>query len=283
MGGDGEDFLLLNTVKKNPKDSEEFEQIPFFKDIESMNIKFYPEENIHKFKIGKHIDSLGVYGEILRPYTVNVVTSIDNYKNILEIIDKENLELNGEIKKRNYTLNLKVPKEKILETYEDIGNILKEKVAFDESYNTLNEVVLEEHRKYEDLSTMLIISLLIVIVFIVNIVNGYSSINLSFMTRKKEIGTIYSLGIIKEDLEKILKREYLLEQLKAFLLLIILNIISFLIISKFFGRLSMTSIIRNISFIGFFAFTFLVFFANYIIYIKTMKNITEKNIIELIS
>ena len=136
----------------------------------------------------------------------------DTYFKLLDEWNKYYLSENNEKRRNTYELSMQVDKNKL----EDIKNEIKDKldssIAYNESYN-LTTSKDEEANRMKDVKTFgLMIISIASIIFILNITNGYSSINLSLMARKKEIGSLISCGIDEEELKNKFTRDFIIEQ-----------------------------------------------------------------------
>ena len=117
---------------------------------------------------------------------------------------------------------------------------------------------------------------------VLNITNGYSSINLSLLSRKKEIGSFYSCGMDLDELKRVYGKEYLNEQIKSLLIVILTSIGVMFIISIFSSRLTFLNLVRYYDYKLFIAFSLVVYGINVLIYHLSLKRIIDRPTIDLI-
>src|SRR5699024_89877 len=118
--------------------------------------------------------------------------------------------------------------------------------------------------------------------FVLNITNAYSSINISLLSRTKEIGTLYSLGMDKEDLKKRYSSDFIKEQIKSFILALIVTILIMLIASVLLENLTMKLMIMYYPWMYFIAFTIIIYFINISIYHSALERVLRRPIVSLI-
>ena len=120
------------------------------------------------------------------------------------------------------------------------------------------------------------------IILVLNITNGYSSINLSLMSRRKEIGSFYSCGMDLDELKRVYEKEYLNEQIKSLLIVILTSIGVMFIISIFSSRLTFLSLLNYYDYKIFLGFSLIVYCINLLIYHFSLKRILDRPTIDLI-
>lgn len=81
-------------------------------------------------------------------------------------------------------------------------------------------------------------------IFVLNITNGYSSINLSLMSRKKEIGSLYSCGMDLDELKSVYQKEFIYEQIKSLILAILISLGVMFLVSAFSSRLTFLILLK---------------------------------------
>src|SRR5699024_9475243 len=109
-----------------------------------------------------------------------------------------------------------------------------------------------------------------------NITNGYSSINLSLMSRKKEIGSLYSCGMDMDQLKTTYQKEFISEQVKSFILSIFVSLVVMSVISIFSPSLSLEIMLRYYNYWFFIIFSIAVYAINISIYHFSLKRILAR-------
>lgn len=282
LGGHGDEVLLLNRVQKNVKEKPDVTQtIPYFKDPKALSYQFFQDGKVYPIQVDRELEKLDAFEPFFRYYSVYLITSYDNYGKIMANFDEECAQRgNKDTQKRRYALNMMVDSGQVDGLSRDLEKELKEQLRFDESFNVLNGNV-EERRREMDISAVAMIALLIGgVVLLLNLVNAYSSTNLSFMNRQKELGTLRSCGLSQEDLEKRLKGEFLADQGKAVILALGLLLLAMLVTDYFLAYVSFKGILTYYRFDWLALMVGLVVFSNYGIYRVIMKSYTQKNIID---
>ncbi len=281
IGGKDNEILLLNTVQKNPLDDiYKSEKIPFFKNVEEIRYKYKDGESLYNLNIDKNISNLGDYGEILYPYTVSMITSMDNLKNIIDVKETEYNELNNSKPITSFYLNMKVTQSNLNEISENIDSIIKNNIEYDSSYSIYKEEAELEERASQIMP--LFSTILAIVVILLNTANSYSTTNLSFFNRRIEIGTLLSCGMEVDVLEKSLKREIIIQMIKATLISGLLNIVFILLLSNINPITTFTKILQNIRYDILIIALIIIFLTSYIIYLFAMRKLTRKDVIELI-
>lgn len=120
------------------------------------------------------------------------------------------------------------------------------------------------------------------IIFILNVTNGYSSINLSLMARKKEIGSLMSCGIEKDELKNKFTRDFIIEEIKSLAIVLIVSLAVIFIIAKISPTLDMKILLSYFEYKYFLVFGILIYGINISIYNLSLKNILNTSPIDLI-
>src|SRR5699024_4141739 len=102
------------------------------------------------------------------------------------------------------------------------------------------------------------------------------------MARKREIGNLYSIGTEKTDLEKLLKQEFVFEQIKSFVLAILVTFVVITIMSIISSRYSFYVFFKYYNHLAFLGFSILVYVINLLIYHLSLKRILDRPTIDLI-
>lgn len=277
LGGSKGEFLLLNKVQEDPKQAlAKAEYIEFFKNPKELTIYLSGVEPMQKIKIKKSITTTGEIERKLLPFEIHVFTDIDTLNNMIENHpESKNV-------RANYELKMKVDEKDLNDSKEYIESKLKNSVSFDERFKILTGDEIAE-KEYTDIKSFSYVVLgLGAIILILNITNAYSAINISLMSRKGEIGTLYSLGMDKESLKRQYSSEFIKEQIKSFVIVFIATFVIMFVISILSKNFTIILLIKYYPYIYFVAFSLVIYVMNISIYLFSLKKMLNMPIIELI-
>ena len=277
LGGKKGEFILYNTIQEDSSiPIAKAKRIRYFENPQSLDINF---ANDYKktIKISKTIiTDLGKYKSRTMPFDVKVYTDFDTYFKLMEEA--------GDKKYTNYayTLNMKVKDSDSKDVKEYAESMIRSEISPEDRFNITTGEESEKNR-YNDLKSLIKIVIGIAsIIFILNITNGYSSINLSLMSRKKEIGSLYSCGMDVDELKNIYQKEFIEEQVKSFIISIMVSLGVVFIISIIASDLRMSTLIKYYDYKSFLGFSLVVYGINLIIYHFSLKRILDRPTIDLI-
>ena len=276
LGGKKGEFVLYNTIQEDSSiPIAKAKRIPYFENPQSLDINF---ENDYKktIKISKAITDLGKYKSRTMPFDVKVYTDFDTYFKLMEEAGDEKYT------EYAYTLNMKIKDSDTKDVKEYVEAMIREQISPEDRFNiTTGEETAKN--EYNDLKSLIKIVIGIAsIIFVLNITNGYSSINLSLMNRKKEIGSLYSCGMDVDELKNIYQKEFIEEQVKSFIISIMVSLGVMLAISLIVPDLRMSTLIKYYDYKSFLGFSLVVYGINLIIYHFSLKRILDKPTIDLI-
>ena len=275
LGGKKGEFILYNTIQEDSSiPIAKAKRIPYFENPQTLDI------NLNDYKktieISKTITNLGKYKSKTRPFDVKIYTDFDTYFKLMEE--------SGDEKNTNYayTLNMKIKDSDTKDVKEYVEAMIRSKISPEDRFNiTTGEETAKN--EYNDLKSLIKIVIGIAsIIFVLNITNGYSSINLSLMSRKKEIGSLYSCGMDVDELKSIYQKEFIGEQVKSFTISIITSLGLMFIISLIAPDLRMGTLIKYYDYKSFLGFSLVVYGINLIIYHFSLKRILDRPTIDLI-
>lgn len=276
LGGKKGEFVLYNTIQEDSSiPIAKAKRIPYFENPQTLDINF---ANDYKktIEISKTIKDLGKYKSKTRPFDVKIYTDFDTYFKLMEE--------SGDEKNKNYayTLNMKVKDSDTKDVKEYVEAMIRSKISPEDRFNiTTGEETAKN--EYNDLKSLIKIVIGIAsIIFVLNITNGYSSINLSLMSRKKEIGSLYSCGMDVDELKNIYQKEFIGEQVKSFIISIIVSLGVMFVISLIAPDLRMSTLIKYYDYKSFLGFSLVVYGINLIIYHFSLKRILDRPTIDLI-
>nr|WP_075574729.1 ABC transporter permease [Ezakiella massiliensis] len=275
LGGKKGEFILYNTIQEDSSiPIAKAKRIPYFENPQTLDINLNDYKKT--IKISKAITDLGKYKSRTRPFDVKVYTDFDTYFKLMEEAGDE------KYKNYAYTLNMKIKDSDTKDVKEYVEAMIRSKISPEDRFNIITG---EETAKneYNDLKSLIKIVIGIAsIIFVLNITNGYSSINLSLMSRKKEIGSLYSCGMDVDELKSIYQKEFIGEQVKSFTISIIVSLGVMFVISLIAPDLRMSTLIKYYDYKSFLGFSLVVYGINLIIYHFSLKRILDRPTIDLI-
>ena len=276
LGGKKGEFVLYNTIQEDSFiPIAKAKRIPYFENPQTLDINF---ANDYKktIEISKTITDLGKYKSRTMPFDVKVYTDFDTYFKLMKESGDE--KYTGYA----YTLNMKVKDSDTKDVKEYVEAMIREKISPEDRFNiTIGEEIAKN--EYKDVKSFIKFAIGIAsIIFVLNITNGYSSINLSLMSRKKEIGSLYSCGMDVDELKNIYQKEFIEEQVKSFIISIMVSLGVMFIISIIASDLRMSTLIKYYDYKSFLGFSLVVYGINLIIYHFSLKRILDRPTIDLI-
>lgn len=276
LGGKKGEFVLYNTIQEDSSiPIAKAKRILYFENPQSLDINFENDSN-KTIKISKTITDLGKYKSRTMPFDVKVYTDFDTYFKLMEESGDE--KYTGYA----YTLNMKVKDSDTKDVKEYVEAMIREQISPEDRFNIITgeEIAQNEYKDVKSF-TKLVIGIASII-FVLNITNGYSSINLSLMSRKKEIGSLYSCGMDVDELKNIYQKEFIEEQVKSFIISIMVSLGVMFIISLVVPSLRMSTLIKYYDYKSFLGFSLVVYGINLIIYHFSLKRILDRPTIDLI-
>lgn len=276
LGASKGEFILYNMVQENPNTPvAKANKIPYFNNPKDINLQI--GENFQKsIKISKTIDDLGNYDSITLPFYVKIYTDFDTF---FQLMDESKDE---EFINAPYVLNMNVKDSEMRNVKDYLDNKIRESIMPNEKYDINTKADIEINRKSDLESLKKVAFAMAFIIFILNVTNGYSSINLSLMSRKKEMGSLYSCGMDTDGLKNIYHKEFIEEQIKSFILAVLISLVVMIVISMFSTSLTMKTLLMYYDYKIFLAFSLIVYVINILIYHFSLKRILDRPTIELI-
>ena len=276
LGGNKGEFLLYNMIQEDSSiPISKAKKIPYFDNPTSLDISIGDDYQT-SIKISKSINDLGKIKSRTMPFDVKIYTDFDTFFNLMEETDDE--------KYRNYpyTLNMKVNDSEAKDTQDYVETLIRGQILPEDRFDiTVGEEL--EKKEFESLQDLMKIVLGIgLIILVLNITNGYSSINLSLLSRKKEIGSLYSCGMDVDELKNIYRKEFIEEQIKSFIVAGITTLVVMFVISRIAPNLSLNVLIRYYDYKLFLGFSIVVYAINLLIYNFSLKRILDRPTIDLI-
>ena len=276
LGGNKGEFLLYNMIQEDSSiPISKAKKIPYFENPTSLDISI-GDDYQKNIKISKSIRDLGKFNSKTMPFDVKIYTDFDTFFSLMKEAGDE------KYKNYPYTLNMKIKDSKAEDAQDYAEALIREQILPEDRFNIIigNEIEEKEFKSLQ--SFMKIVVSIGLIIFVLNITNGYSSINLSLMSRRKEIGSFYSCGMDLDELKRVYEKEYLNEQIKSLLIVILTSIGVMFIISIFSSRLTFLNLVRYYDYKLFIAFSLVVYGINVLIYHLSLKRILDRPTIDLI-
>ncbi|MDU2584954.1 MAG: ABC transporter permease, partial [Anaerococcus prevotii] len=276
LGGNKGEFLLYNMIQEDSSiPISKAKKIPYFENPTSLDISI-GDDYQKNIKISKSIRDLGKFNSKTMPFDVKIYTDFDTFFSLMKEAGDE------KYKNYPYTLNMKIKDSKAEDAQDYAEALIRERILPEDRFNIIigNEIEEKEFKSLQ--SFMKIVVSIGLIIVVLNITNGYSSINLSLMSRRKEIGSFYSCGMDLDELKRVYEKEYLNEQIKSLLIVILTSIGVMFIISIFSSRLTFLNLLRYYDYKLFIAFSLVVYGINVLIYHLSLKRILDRPTIDLI-
>ena len=275
LGGSKGDFVLYNVVQRDPLEPiDQAKLVKYFNDPKTMDISIGDFNKT--IDISKVIYDTGEFDIKPYPFVVNIFTDYDTYFNLMKESNNETF-INYP-----YTLKMKIKDSDVSNAKEFMENKLRESLDINERFDVL---VWDEIKEKEgsSLKYLVLISLAVgLIIFILNVTNGYSSINISLISRKKEIGSLYSAGMDMDELKANYEKEFVMEEVKSFALVGLITFAVIVIISYLSPNLNMAILVKYYDLKIFLGFSLLIYGINYLIYHISLGKILDRPTIDLI-
>ena len=275
LGGSKGEFILFNQVQADPLEPlSKAKMVKYFKNPKTIEISMADFNK--NLEISKELYDTGHFKIKPYPFVVDIFTDYETYYNIIENANDDKY-LNYP-----YVLKMKIKEKDLSNAKEFIENKLRESLAISERFDVLIGDEIKE-QEVSSLKYLVNIALAIgIIIFILNVTNGYSSINISLISRKKEIGSLYSTGMEISELKEKYEKEFVIEQGKSFALVILITMAVMSVISILSDNLNLSILVKYYDYKLFLGFSFLVYGINLLIYHFSLKRILDKPTVELI-
>lgn len=276
LGGEKGDFILYNMVQEDPNvPVSKAEKIPYFSNPKNINLQI-SDDFKKTIKISKNIEEVGIYDSRTIPFHLKIYTDFDTF------FDLRDQSKDDEFNEYPYVLNLKVKNSEMENVKQYVDNKIRESISPNEVYDITTKADIEKNRNNDIESLKMVAMAMAVIIFILNVTNGYSSINLSLMSRKKEIGTLYSCGMDLDELKSAYRGEFIEEQIRSFIFAILISLGVMLVISISSYSLTMKNLLVYYDYKLFLEFSLVVYGINILIYHFSLKRILDRPTIDLI-
>lgn len=278
-----QDLVLANQVQKNPKSFYgEAEFIPYVdKNLQELKIKYLEDFEWQRLKVNKQIDHWPIQTK-MDLYTIQMVTSMENFqammKNAEAIFNKNGMELPIIY----YTLEMQVAENELPAITKYIRSEMENHIQANEKFKMTDAIKESKSKAINDQGMMFLFMVVLSAAICLNIANAYSSTNLYFFNRQKEMGILLSNGMCRADMERMLIKEMLGQMLSSVALSIgisatilgaLISTIPYIDLQKYIEMLPRMPLIGLI---------LLISLSSYIIYHRAMKKVMDKELITLI-
>lgn len=276
LGGEKGKILLFNNVQTDMYEPNyKAKMVPYIDEPDELSIKLYngEEKKIHIDGIIRDRKDFETY---FRPYEILIYTNFEEY---FKLFDEES-EPRYAVSSFVLRLHTNDLNSENLDSF--ISETIDENLSKGDSYDY--EIGMEIQEKQEKSSQLfkLIVFVISAIIIILNITNAYSSINLSLLSREREIGSLYSCGMDKKMIHTILRKEFIAEEIKSFVIAVVATFAFMFILSVLSDEFNFKILLKEYGYLEFLISSVLVYVINIFIYNTTLRKILQKPIIEII-
>lgn len=276
LGGEKGEILLFNNVQTDMYEPNyKAKMVPYIDEPDELSIKLYNGEE-KKIHIDGIISDRKDFETYFRPYEILIYTNFEEYFKLFGE-ESEPRYAGSSFVLRLHTNDLNSEN---LDSF--ISETIDENLSKGESYDY--EIGMDIQEKQEKSSQLfkLIVFVISAIIIILNITNAYSSINLSLLSREREIGSLYSCGMDKKMIHTILRKEFIAEEIKSFVIAVVATFAFMFILSVLSEEFNFKILLKEYGYLEFLISSVLVYVINIFIYNTTLRKILQKPIIEII-
>lgn len=276
LGGEKGEILLFNNVQTDMYEPNyKAKMVSYIDEPDELSIKLYNGEE-KKIHIDGIISDRKDFETYFSPYVILIYTNFEEYFKLFGE-ESEPRYAGSSFVLRLHTNDLNSEN---LDSF--ISETIDENLSKGESYNY--EIGMEIQEKQEKSSQLfkLIVFVISAIIIILNITNAYSSINLSLLSREREIGCLYSCGMDKKMIHTLLRKEFIAEEIKSFVIAVVATFAFMFILSGLSDEFNFKILLKEYGYLEFLIFAALVYVINFFIYNITLRKILQKPIIEII-
>lgn len=276
LGGEKGEILLFNNVQTDMYEPNyKAKMVSYIDEPDELSIKLYNGEE-KKIHIDGIISDRKDFETYFRPYVILIYTDFEEYFKLFGEKSEPRYEGSSFVL-RLHTNDLNSEN---LDSF--ISESIDENLSKGESYDY--EIGMEIQEKQEKSTQLfkLIVLVISAIIIILNITNAYSSINLSLMSREREIGCLYSCGMDKKMIHTLLRKEFIAEEIKSFVIAVVATFAFMFILSVLSDEFNFKILLKEYGYLEFLISSVLVYVINIFIYNITIRKILQKPIIEII-
>ncbi len=276
LGGEKGETLLFNNVQTDMYEPNyKAKMVSYIDEPDEISIKLYNGEE-KKIHIDGIISDRKDFETYFRPYQILIYTNFEEY---FKLFGEESEPRYGG---SSFVLRLHTNDLNSENLDSFISETIDENLSKGESYNY--EIGMEIQEKQEKSTQLfkLIVLVISAIIIVLNITNAYSSINLSLLSREREIGSLYSCGMDKKMIRTILRKEFIVEEIKSFVIAVVATFAFMFILSVLSDEFNFKILLKEYGYLEFLISSVLVYVINIFIYNITLRKILQKPIIEII-
>lgn len=278
------DVVLINLVQKDSKkfykDAEFIRYLD--EEINKIDVKLLEDFNTQKIKITKKIEHFIENQEQIDLYDIVLVTSIDNFQEIMKESRREFERNDMEFPILYYNIDMKFKEENVREYADRIRYIMENHIDGNEKYSVRDNILDNKMEELNNQSIYFLETLIVVTVILLNIANSYSSTNLMFFNRRREIGILLSNGMYDKDLERMFIKNMIKDIITSIISSIVIIIVcigSLIMTLPYLDIVKYMEMIPYALIIGMFL---IITISSYIIYYFAMKKVTGEDIINIL-
>lgn len=276
LGGEKGQILLFNNVQTDMYEPNyKAKMVSYIDEPDELSIKLYNGEE-KKIHIDGIISDRKDFETYFRPYQILIYTNFEEY---FKLFGEESEPRYGG---SSFVLRLHTNDLNSENLDSFISETIDENLSKGESYNY--EIGMEIQEKQEKSTQLfkLIVLVISAIIIVLNITNAYSSINLSLLSREREIGCLYSCGMDKKMIHTLLRKEFIAEEIKSFVIAVVATFAFMFILSVLSDEFNFKILLKEYGYLEFLISSVLVYVINIFIYNITLRKILQKPIIEII-
>lgn len=277
IGGKKGEFLLLNRLQEDPSlPASKATYVKYFEDLSELTVYLSGSEPRTTLPIARMISSVGEIEEYLPPMEVQIFTDLETQNKLVEAHER------AKTAKNVFELKMRVEDSELSEAKSYVETALRNALVSEDRFR----LQTGEERSAMESSDLKLLLFWIAgiggIIFFLNITNGYSSVHLSLFHRKREIGSLYSCGLEREELRRRYRREFLIEEAKSFGIGIATTFGVMIVIHFFSDTFTVKLLLRYYPWLFFSIFSVLIYGGNLLIYSSALNGVLKQPMVELI-
>ncbi|WP_353096135.1 FtsX-like permease family protein [Tissierella praeacuta] len=278
------DVVLINLVQKDSKEFyKDAEFIPYLDEkTNEIEAKLLDDFNIQKIKITKKIEHFIENQEQIDLYDIVLVTSIDNFQEIMKESRREFERNDMEFPILYYNMDMKFKEENVGKYADRIRCIMENHIDANEKYFVRDNILDNRMEELNNQSLHFLGILVLVTVILLNIANSYSSTNLMFFNRRREIGILLSNGMYDKDLEKMFIKNMIKDIITSIISSIVIIIVCIGSLIMTLPYLDIVKYMEMIPYAFIIGMFLIITISSYIIYYFAMKKVTGEDIINIL-
>ena len=215
-------------------------------------------------------------------YDIVLVTSIDNFQEIMKESRREFERNDMEFPILYYNMDMKFKEENVGKYADRIRYIMENHIDANEKYSVRDSILDNKMEELNNQSLYFLEILVLVTVILLNIANSYSSTNLMFFNRRREIGILLSNGMYDKDLEKMFIKNMIKDIITSIISSIVIIIVCIGLLVTTLPYLDIVKYMEMIPYALIIGMFLIITISSYIIYYFAMKKVTGEDIINIL-